>query len=126
MEARPRSIKKYITENGRCPFDEWLSAFKDKRTQAVVTNRLLRIAQGNMGLCRSLGGSVQELKVDFGPGFASTLPRTVTRLWSSSVVETSRPSRRTSIRLGNIGRIIRRSESCQSVFATTKKIWLKN
>ncbi len=68
MEIRPRSIKKYITESGRCPFDEWLNALGDKRTQAVVTNRLLRIAQGNLGLCRSIGGSLQELKIDFGAG----------------------------------------------------------
>jgi putative addiction module killer protein len=68
MEARPRSIKKYVTESGRCPFDEWLGALHDKRTQAIVTNRLLRIAQGNMGLCRSVGANLQELKIDFGAG----------------------------------------------------------
>ena len=68
MESRPRSLKKYITASGRCPFDEWLAGFKNKRTQAVVTNRLLRVMQGNLGLCRSLGGSLHELKIDFGPG----------------------------------------------------------
>jgi putative addiction module killer protein len=68
MEAQPRHIKKYITEGGHCPFDDWLSGLKDKRTQAVVTNRLLRIMQGNLGLCRSLGGRLQEMKIDFGPG----------------------------------------------------------
>jgi putative addiction module killer protein len=68
MEATPKLIKKYITEDGRCPFDKWLAALKDKRTQAVVMNRLLRIEQGNFGLCRSLGGSLQEMKIDFGAG----------------------------------------------------------
>lgn len=69
MELRPRQIVKYITENGRCPFDEWLTALKDKRTQAIVMNRLLRVVQGNFGLCRGLGGNLQEMKIDFGPGF---------------------------------------------------------
>jgi putative addiction module killer protein len=69
MEARPRRILKYVTESGRCPFDEWLEGLRDKRTQATISNRLIRVAQGNFGLCRKLDGGVQELKVDFGPGF---------------------------------------------------------
>ncbi len=68
MEARPKHLKKYITDSGRCPFDEWLAALKDKSTKAIVTNRLLRIMQGNFGLCRGLGGGLQEMKIDFGPG----------------------------------------------------------
>lgn len=69
MEARPRRILKYKTEGDRCPFDEWLAGLRDKRTQAVVSNRLIRVAQGSFGLCRKLDGGIQELKVDFGPGF---------------------------------------------------------
>ena len=68
MKAQPRALKKYLMENGRCPFDEWLSSLRDKRTQAVVSNRLLRIMQGNLGLCRSVGGGLLELKIDFGAG----------------------------------------------------------
>ena len=69
METRPRRILKYVTEAGRCPFEEWLEGLKDKRTQATISNRLIRVAQGNFGLCRKLEGGIQELKVDFGPGF---------------------------------------------------------
>lgn len=69
MEAHARRLKKYVTENGRCPFDEWLDGLKDKKTQAIVATRLNRVVQGNFGLCRSLGGGVSELKVDYGPGF---------------------------------------------------------
>jgi putative addiction module killer protein len=69
MGVRPRHLLKYITETGRCPFDEWLAALNDKRTQATVSNRLLRVAQGNFGLCRNVGGNLMELKIDFGPGF---------------------------------------------------------
>jgi putative addiction module killer protein len=68
MEARPRRILKYITESERCPFDEWIDSLKNKRAQAVVNNRLLRIAQGNFGLCRNVGGNLMEMKIDFGPG----------------------------------------------------------
>ena len=68
MENRPRRILKYITENGRCPFDEWLVGLRDERAKAIVTTRLNRVVQGNFGLCRKLGGSIWELKIDFGPG----------------------------------------------------------
>lgn len=68
MEALPRRILKYETESGRCPFDEWLDGLRDKRTQAIVSNRLIRVAQGNFGLFRKLEGGIQELKIDFGPG----------------------------------------------------------
>jgi len=57
-----------VAENGRCPFDDWLGGLKNKKTQAVITNRVDRLAQGNFGLCRRLG-DIWELKVDFGPGF---------------------------------------------------------
>ncbi len=69
MEARPRRILKYVTENGRCPFDEWLESLRDKRSQATIANRLIRVAQGNFGLCRKLESGIQELKIDLGPGF---------------------------------------------------------
>lgn len=69
MESRPRRILKYVIENGRCPFDEWLGSLKDKRTKAVIATRLNRVVQGNFGLCKKLGEEVWELKIDFGPGF---------------------------------------------------------
>ena len=69
MEARPRVLQKYLTESGRCPFDEWLEGLRDKRSQAIVATRLNRVVQGNFGLCRALEGGIQELKIDFGPGF---------------------------------------------------------
>ena len=68
VEGWQRRILKYITEDGRCPFDEWADALKDKRTQAIVNNRLFRVAQGNFGLCSGVGENLLELKIDFGPG----------------------------------------------------------
>jgi putative addiction module killer protein len=68
MEVRVKKLQKYITENGRCPFDEWVESLGDKRTQAIVVTRLNRVVQGNYGLCKSLGGGIWELKIDFGAG----------------------------------------------------------
>ncbi len=61
MEARARRLLKYVTESGRCPFDEWVECLKDKRTQAIVATRLNRVVQGNLGLCRKLEGGIQGL-----------------------------------------------------------------
>lgn len=67
MESKPRRLVKYLTENGRCPFDEWSNSLKDKKARAIVANRLNRLIQGNFGFCRRLK-EVWELKIDFGPG----------------------------------------------------------
>jgi putative addiction module killer protein len=66
--VRMRRLLKYVTGNGRCPYDDWLNGLKDKRTYAIVATRLNRIVQGNFGLCKKLGDEVWELKFDFGPG----------------------------------------------------------
>jgi putative addiction module killer protein len=69
VETKKRLLQKYVTENGTCPFDEWLSELKDKRTLAIIATRLNRVVQGNVGLSRKLEGGIQELKIDYGPGF---------------------------------------------------------
>jgi putative addiction module killer protein len=55
-------------KGGSTPFSNWLSKFKDERTVAVVRARLNRIRLGNFGDCRSVGGGVHELRIDYGPG----------------------------------------------------------
>jgi len=54
MEVRPRVLQKYLTETGRCPFDELLEGLRDKRSQAIVATHLNRVVQGNFGLGRKL------------------------------------------------------------------------
>jgi putative addiction module killer protein len=48
---------------------EWLVSLRDARTVAVIRARLNRIRLGNSGNCRSVGGGVEELRIDFGPGY---------------------------------------------------------
>ena len=51
------------------PFSEWLASIKDARAVAIVRARLNRIRLGNFGDCKSVGDGVEELRIDFGPGY---------------------------------------------------------
>ncbi len=42
---------------------------KDARAVGIVRARLNRIRLGNFGDCKSVGGGVSELRIDFGPGY---------------------------------------------------------
>ncbi len=63
-----REIKKLELQNGLVPFDEWFDSLRDLRMQAAVDARLTRIRAGNFGDCKSVGGGVFELRINFGPG----------------------------------------------------------
>ena len=51
------------------PFSDWLASLKDARAVGIVRARLNRIRLGNFGDCKSVGGGVEELRIDFGPGY---------------------------------------------------------
>lgn len=69
MEGTPREIRRYITANGKVPFSEWLDSLKDRKARAIIKRRLDRVEEGNLGECKPVGGSVFELKVDYGSGY---------------------------------------------------------
>ncbi|MBA3810081.1 MAG: type II toxin-antitoxin system RelE/ParE family toxin [Caulobacteraceae bacterium] len=47
----------------------WLTDLRDRRGAARVAERLRRMALGNPGDVRPVGGGVSELRVDQGPGY---------------------------------------------------------
>ena len=51
------------------PTAHWIAALKDARTVGIIRARLNRIRLGNFGDCKPVGGGVQELRIDFGPGY---------------------------------------------------------
>jgi putative addiction module killer protein len=69
MEAQPREIKEYQTNEGKTPFSEWINSLQDLNLRVKIEKRLDRVALGNLGDYRSLGEGVYELKIDFGPGY---------------------------------------------------------
>jgi putative addiction module killer protein len=65
----PKEVVAFRATDGQVPFEDWLDHLNDKRAVARVLARLARVRQGNPGDCRSVGGGVSELRVDYGPGY---------------------------------------------------------
>lgn len=63
-------IDVYETANGKLPYSEWESGLS-ARDRAIITTRLVRIRQGNLGDCKSIKGvrGIYEFRIDFGPGY---------------------------------------------------------
>jgi putative addiction module killer protein len=53
-------------------FDEWLKNLRDKRAVAKIGARLDRLAEGNPGNSRSVGGGIIELKSTSAQDIGST------------------------------------------------------
>ena len=65
-----REIEILLYRRGKSvPFSDWLGSLQDGRAVGVVRARLNRIRLGNFGDCKPVGGGVQELRIDFGPGY---------------------------------------------------------
>ena len=50
-------------------FSRWLRRLKDDQAVARILVRIRRAELGNLGDCRSVGGGVMEMRVDYGPGY---------------------------------------------------------
>jgi len=60
----------YSTKTGKEPYSDWEDGL-DKKTRAIVRNRLERIRLGNFGKVKTIKGSkdIWEIVLDFGPGY---------------------------------------------------------
>jgi len=48
---------------------KWIDDLRDTRARARILVRVERLAAGNPGDVRPVGGSVSELRIDYGPGY---------------------------------------------------------
>jgi putative addiction module killer protein len=69
MDAQERQIRIYRCRDGREPYLQWFSKLSDQRARQKIQARIGRIRLGNFGQTRSVGAGVQELKIDYGPGY---------------------------------------------------------
>jgi putative addiction module killer protein len=50
-------------------FAKWLDGLDDDRAKAKIAQRLVRVQSGLFGDVKPVGGSVSELRIDYGPGY---------------------------------------------------------
>ncbi len=68
-------IRIYTDSQGRAPFEYWIDALPDRLARAKIRARLARVEAGNFGDCKPLREGVQELRIDYGPGYRVYLSR---------------------------------------------------
>jgi putative addiction module killer protein len=69
MEAQPREVVLYVTEDDECPFTVWLDSLRDRQARVRIKKRLDRIEMGNLGDFKPVGEGVLELRITYGPGY---------------------------------------------------------
>lgn len=62
-------LLRYLREDGREPFTEWLNSLRDKVAQARIRIRLRQVEAGNFADSESVGEGVIELRVHVGAGY---------------------------------------------------------
>jgi putative addiction module killer protein len=50
-------------------FSDWLAKLRDVKAVSTIDIRIRRLSVGNPGDVKSVGGSVKELRIDYGPGY---------------------------------------------------------
>ena len=50
-------------------FDRWLSRLRDRQAVDRIVARLLAAEDGHLGDVRSVGRSVSEMRIQYGPGY---------------------------------------------------------
>lgn len=64
-----RKIIEYVASDGSAPFRKWLIDLRDVEARARIRTRIDRLALGNAGDFRNVGGGVFELRIHCGPGY---------------------------------------------------------
>jgi putative addiction module killer protein len=63
------TILHYLDARGRDIYQDWVSSLRDRQAKIAVIRRVARLEMGLLGDHRSVGGGVQELRLDIGPGY---------------------------------------------------------
>lgn len=56
-------------------FRTWHEGMRDTGARSIIARRIDRLAGGNMGDAKSVGGKVIELRINHGPGYRIYLSR---------------------------------------------------
>ena len=50
-------------------FDRWFARLRDPNARQRVLVRVERLAEGNPGDVKPVGGGISEMRIDYGPGY---------------------------------------------------------
>ena len=62
-------IRKYVDEQGRIPYDDWLVHVRDRQAIARINTRIRQMEGGNEGDWKPVGEGVRELRIPVGKGY---------------------------------------------------------
>jgi putative addiction module killer protein len=62
-------VRKFKDENGKTPFDDWLSKLRDPRGKKRILARIDNLVDGLEGDWKPVGEGVRELRIPIGPGY---------------------------------------------------------
>ena len=69
MEVIPQDIRNYVTSDGREPYEEWVNSCRNRKTRAIIRERVNRLHLGNFGDYKRLTADLYELRIHYGPGY---------------------------------------------------------
>lgn len=69
MDVFEKDIIIYTSKDGSAPFLDWFIGIRDERARQKIQARIGRIRLGGLGIARSVGDGVHELKIDYGVGY---------------------------------------------------------
>ncbi len=69
MEVIPRHVRNYVTPEGHEPYEEWVNSYRNRKTRAIIRERVNRLHLGNFGDYKRLTADLYELRIHYGPGY---------------------------------------------------------
>ncbi len=64
-----KALRYYKKVDGTVPVWDWLKGLGSSVDRGRILRRLERVAEGNLGDHKALGGGINELRCFFGPGY---------------------------------------------------------
>ena len=64
-----RALRYYRDRRGRSPFLEWLEQLRDQRGRNLIKIHLDRMCLGHWGDWKTVGNSIFEHRLNYGPGY---------------------------------------------------------
>ena len=69
QQAVPKNVVTYVTRDGKDVFQGWLDGLADRQARVLVDKTIAKVRLGNLGRHKSVGQGVQEIVLNYGPGY---------------------------------------------------------